>query len=247
MSNFVPTKRNFRTALLFCFYLKKRAVESQQMLSEAYGDYTPSISTREYWFRRYKKVEDEKVETLLDQNPNQTQEELAESLNIDRSTISKRLKAIGMIQKQGNWVPYELKPRDVERRKITEMLLQRHRRKSFLYCIMTGDEKWERYQQQLMQLSQALKQKRPDYAKRHNKVIFQHDINNARPHVANPIKETLEALNWNVLSHPPYSLDIILSHYHLIRPMSHGLSEQRFHSYEVKWKKMGRFVDSLKR
>ena len=37
----------------------------------------------------------------------------------------------------------------------------------------------ERYQQQLMQLSRALKFKRPQYAKRHDKVIFQHD--NARP------------------------------------------------------------------
>jgi len=40
------------------------------------------------------------VEAL--QNPSQTQEELAELLNIDRSTISRCLKAIGMIQKQGN-------------------------------------------------------------------------------------------------------------------------------------------------
>ena len=56
----------------------------------------------------------------------------------------------------------------------------------------------ERFQQ-LMQLSQALKQKQPYYVKRHDKVIFQND--NARPHVAKPIKETLEALNWNVLSY----------------------------------------------
>jgi len=43
------------------------------------------------------------VKALLDQNPNQTQEELAE-LNVDRSMISRHLKAIEMIQKQGNWV-----------------------------------------------------------------------------------------------------------------------------------------------
>ena len=48
MSNFVPIKRNVREALLFCSYLKKSAAESQRMLSETYGDYTPSISTREY-------------------------------------------------------------------------------------------------------------------------------------------------------------------------------------------------------
>ncbi|KAG5317867.1 MOS1T transposase, partial [Pseudoatta argentina] len=38
-----------------------------------------------------------------------------------------------MIQKQGHWVPYELKPRDVERRFGTcELLLQRQKRKGFL-------------------------------------------------------------------------------------------------------------------
>jgi len=89
-----------------------------------------------------KKFEDEKVEALLDQDPSQTQEELAESLNVNRSTISRRLKAIRIFQKQGNWVPYELKLRDVERSKMTcELLLQRHRRKSFLHRIVTDDEK----------------------------------------------------------------------------------------------------------
>jgi len=56
------------------------------------------------------------------------------------------LKSLGMIQKQGNWVPYELKPRNVERRFFTcEMLLARHKRKGFLHRIVTGDEKWILY------------------------------------------------------------------------------------------------------
>jgi len=50
---------------------------------------------------------------------------------------------MGMIQKQGNWVPYELKPRDVERRFFTcEQLIQRQQRKGFLHRIVTGGEKW---------------------------------------------------------------------------------------------------------
>jgi len=54
--------------------------------------------------------------------------------------ISKRLKAMGMIQKQGNWVPYDLKSRDVKRHLFAcEQLLERQRRK---YCIVTKDEKW---------------------------------------------------------------------------------------------------------
>ena len=49
---------------------------------------------------------------------------------------------MGMIQKQGNWVPYELKPRDVERRFFgCEHLLQRQNRKGFLHHIVNSDEK----------------------------------------------------------------------------------------------------------
>ena len=48
-----------------------------------------------------------------------------------------------IIKNQGNWVPYELKPRDVERRFFAcEQLFQR---KGFLHRIMTGDEKWVHY------------------------------------------------------------------------------------------------------
>jgi len=64
---------------------------------------------------------------------------------VTQQAISKCLKAMGMIQKQGNWVPYELKPRDVERRLCGEQLLERQRRKGFLYHIVTGDEKWIHY------------------------------------------------------------------------------------------------------
>ena len=88
-----------------------------------------------------KKFEDEKLEALLDEDCCQTQEELAESLGVIQAAISKRLKAARYIQKQGNWVPHELQPREVERRLcMSEMLLERHKKKSFLHRIVTGDE-----------------------------------------------------------------------------------------------------------
>jgi len=60
--------------------------------------------------------------------------------------ISKRLKAMGMIQKQGNWVPYDLKSRDVERCLFAcEQLLEMQKRKGFLHRIVTEDEKWVHY------------------------------------------------------------------------------------------------------
>ena len=80
-----------------------------------------------------KKFEDKELEALLEEDQSQTQEELAESLGVTQQAVSVRLRAMGMIQKQGNWVPYELKPRDIERRFFTcEQLIQRQQRKGFL-------------------------------------------------------------------------------------------------------------------
>jgi len=77
-----------------------------------------------------------------------------------------------------------------------------------------------------------LKDKRPEYAKKHDKVILQHD--NARSHIAKLVKNTLEALGWDrrVLPQPSYFPDLTPSDYHLFWSMQHGLAEQHFTSYK---------------
>ena len=55
----------------------------------------------------------------------------------------------------------------------------------------------KRYQQQLIDLNRSLLKKRPEYQKRQYKVIFLH--NNAPSHTAKPVRNTLEALSWEVL------------------------------------------------
>ena len=86
-----------------------------------------------------------------------------------------------------------------------------------------------------MRLSRALREKRPQYEQRHEKVILQHD--NARPHVAKPVKIYLETLKGQVLPRASYSPDIAPSDYYLFRSMAHGLADQQFCSYEdiEKW------------
>ncbi|EGI68645.1 Mariner Mos1 transposase [Acromyrmex echinatior] len=81
-----------------------------------------------------------------------------------------------------------------------------------------------------MRLSRVLKDKRPQYNERHDKVILQHD--NARPHVAKVVKTNLETLKWEVLPYLSYSSDVAPSDYHLFRSMAHGLADQHFRSYE---------------
>ncbi|KAG5318729.1 MOS1T transposase, partial [Pseudoatta argentina] len=186
--------------------MNKSAAEAHRILVQTYDDNALSDTTCRDWFRRFKNndfeledkersgapktFQDKELEQLLDEDPSQTLSELGKILQVDESTVSKRLKGLGMIQKQGHWVPYELAMHP---------------------------------------------EKRPLYAQKHDKVILLHD--NARPHVAKPVKTYLETLKWEVLPHPSYSPDIAPSDFHLFRSMAHGLADRRFHSYEEaqKW------------
>jgi len=85
------------------------------------------------------------------------------------------------------------------------------------------------YHQQLIKLHCALREKRPHYRKRHDKLIFLHD--NAPSHMSTMV-QNLETLNWKMLPHPAYSPDLAPSDYHLFLSMGHALAEGHFDSYE---------------
>jgi len=115
ISNFVLTKQHLREVLIFCFNWKKNATETHRMLIEVYGDTVPTDKSCR--FRHFKdgdfsiedkprsgqpkKFEDKELKAL-EEDQSQTQEEFAESLRVTQQAISVRLKAMGMIQKQGN-------------------------------------------------------------------------------------------------------------------------------------------------
>lgn len=293
-----------REALLFCFHLKKSAADSHQMLQEAYGDAALGRSQCFEWFKKFsegnftttnmdrgrpeKTFEDAELQALLDDDDTQSQQQLAEQLTVSKMTISRRLRAMGKIQKTGKWVPHELDDRQLERRKATcEILLARYKRKSYLHRIVTGDEKWiyfenpkrkkswvdpgqtststarpnrfgkktmlciwwdqegiiyyellkpgetvnaHRYHQQLIKLNRAVREKRPNYATRHEIPILLHD--NAPSHKSTLVQNYMEALNWEVLPHAAYSPDLAPSDYHLFSSMGHALAEQHFNSYD---------------
>ena len=54
------------------------------------------------------------MKALLDGDSTQTQEELADTLGVAQQAVSVRLESIRMVQKQGNWVPYELQSRNAD-------------------------------------------------------------------------------------------------------------------------------------
>nr|KAF6369381.1 hypothetical protein mMyoMyo1_010727 [Myotis myotis] len=148
MSNFVPKIKHVWEVLINYFILKKSAAESYCILQEAYGEHAPSQDTCECWFKHFKsdafdvkdkehpgqpkKFEDQQLQALLDEDACQTQKQLAERLNVAQQTISDHLQAMGMILKEGKWVPHQLNERQMENQKVTsKMLLQRHKRKYF--------------------------------------------------------------------------------------------------------------------
>ncbi|GFW95342.1 mariner Mos1 transposase [Trichonephila clavipes] len=88
MSNFMPSDHDLRTALTFCYHLKKNAAESHQMLVEAYGGNALSRAQCCRWFEKFqngdfdvrneergrpaKKFEHAELQALLDEDDGQT-------------------------------------------------------------------------------------------------------------------------------------------------------------------------------
>lgn len=162
MSNYEPKKQHLREVLLHYFFLKKSAAETHRILMEVYRDHAPADQTCRWWFARFKsgdfgtedkerpgqpkKFEDEDLEELLDEDPCQTQKELAMGLNVDRATVSRRLRAMGKIRKLGKWVPHQLSENQLRARiEACRKHLKELKKHSFLCRIVTGDEKWIYY------------------------------------------------------------------------------------------------------
>ena len=51
-------------------------------------------------------VQRQGMQAALDDDPTQTQQQLAEALNVSQETISRYLRAMGKINKIGKWVPH---------------------------------------------------------------------------------------------------------------------------------------------
>ncbi|GBP20773.1 Mariner Mos1 transposase [Eumeta japonica] len=116
--------------------------EAHRLLVEPYNEVALSERTCREWFQKFKNgdldVEDKDrsggpknyADAELEEDSSQTQKELALTLEVSQRAVSHRLKSLGSIHKQG-WVPYELKPRDVELRLYMSKMLARHKKKVF--------------------------------------------------------------------------------------------------------------------
>jgi len=100
---------------------------------------------------------------------------------------------------------------------------------------MTADH----YQQQLINLSDALEKRRLFTGQGQRKIILLHD--NARPHVAKATQNHISALGWELLPHAAYSADMPHSYYYLFRSLQHHLSD----TYLVRFEEIRKCIDEF--
>jgi len=139
--------------ILHYFNLKKTVAETHRLLFEVYSDEILSERTCRVWFEHFrnddfdvrdkerpgqpKKFEDSSknsVQTLL---------ELSKALNVTPKIVSRCLHAMRKIHKERIWLPHGLSENAIlDRSSSATSLLARQRKKSLLWRIVIGDEKW---------------------------------------------------------------------------------------------------------
>lgn len=152
-------KYGIRTCLLYDFKLGKNASESHQSLSKVFGNYAPSLRQCQRWFHRFKNgnvtledevhgkppriLDDEALKEDVELDPTQTTRELAEKFGCHHSTIADHLNTIGKINRCGKWVPHQLSESNKATRvTMAGILLRSSNSKGFFNSIITSDEKW---------------------------------------------------------------------------------------------------------
>lgn len=305
----------FRSIMLYEFKKGENAAQCSRNICEIFGKESTSERTCQFWYKKFRSGDfdlidkprsgrplafnDEVLKLLIDENPRITTREVAERFNVDHTTVLNHLHGLKMVSRLDVWVPHKLSEKNlIDRFTACTSLLARQKEEPFLDRIVTGDEKWvlydnqvrkrhwsvkgetplttpkaglttkkvmlccwwdcqgllyyellkygetvnsERYCEQLVKLSDALKLKRP-YLVNRKGVIFHQD--NARPHVSIMTQQKLNELGWEILTHPPYSPDIAPSDYYLFRSLQNHLNGKKMESFDAVKKCVDDFFDS---
>ena len=89
---------------------------------------------------------EDRLKAAVEENTRQPVRELAQHLNVSKSTVSDHLKKIGKVKKLDSWVPHELtEGQQTARYEVCSSLIIRNEIDPFLSRIVTCDEKWIAY------------------------------------------------------------------------------------------------------
>ncbi|GFV40427.1 mariner Mos1 transposase [Trichonephila clavipes] len=217
MSNFKPSDHDLRTALIFCYHLKKNAAESHQMLVEGYG---ANALSRVQCYRGFEKFQNGDFDSYIHRIVTGDEKWIyIENPKRNRSYVD-----------PGKPSKSTARPNRFGRK--TMMCIFWDQEGPIYYELLKPSETvhTDPYKQELLNLNDSILEKREQYKKRQHKVIFFDD--NAPNHRAKPTKDIVKALDWEPLAHAAYSPDLAPSDYHLFASLGHALADQRFTSYE---------------
>ena len=146
------------------YYFEKgyNAAKAHKKICAHYGEGTLCESVVRKWFARFRSgnfdVKDaprsgrpctEKVDEILakvKEDRHISTRSIAEDLGIDQKTVCSHLNKAGYTKKLDIWIPHNLTEKNlIDRISICESLLKRNYLHPFLKCLITGDEKWITY------------------------------------------------------------------------------------------------------
>lgn len=126
-----------------------------------YGDGAIAERTVRKWFHRFKAgdfsledqerpgkpstTDEDRIKTLIENNPRYTTRQLAKILKISKSTIHEHLVKLGYVKPSrfDVWVPHDLTEKNLmDRISNCDSLYKRNEETPFLKRVVTGDEKW---------------------------------------------------------------------------------------------------------
>ncbi|GFS87632.1 histone-lysine N-methyltransferase SETMAR [Trichonephila clavipes] len=156
---------------------------------------------------------------------------IAQELKIDHKTVLNHLHKVGFEKKldRSEAAQTVSKP-GLTARKVLLNIWWDWKEKNY-YALLLYDQTLnsDLYCQQLDHLKPAIGQKRLELTYRIS-VVFHQD--NARTHTSVVTRQKLWKPGWEVLMHPPYSLDLAPSDYHLFLALQNFLSDKKLGSRE---------------
>ena len=155
-------KMQFRHIMFHCFKKDSTPKNTAKEICDVYGDRSITVQTVRNWFRRFRAgnfnlkdadrsgrpstTDIDLIKTYLDENPKSSVREIADALNIPRTTIHGHLTKLGYVNRYDVWVPHQLTESNLLNRISTcDLLIQRNKTEPFLKKLITGDESWILY------------------------------------------------------------------------------------------------------
>lgn len=171
----------FRYILQYYFDKGKNASQACEKICAVYGEGTLSKATAKRWFAKFRSgdldIKDEprsgrpvvknvdEIFKKIEKDRYISTRDIAEELGISQATVSNHLHKAGYTKKLDIWVPHELTQKNlIFRVSICESLLKRNKIEPFLKRLVTGDEKWIKYENVVRKRSWSKKGELPKTA-----------------------------------------------------------------------------------